>query len=89
MQTIHLQVQDNMYEKLIGSGIDIQAKFDEFIFDILDDGYPSVSTEEARQRVSDAVDRYINKTGIYINTENYELHKAKTIEALRTKYADH
>lgn len=88
MQTIHLQVQDSIYEKLINSGVDIQAKFDELIFDILDDGYPSISTEEAKERVLDAVNRYVNKTGTYQNSEEYGLHKSNVIGSLRQKYAN-
>lgn len=88
MQTIHLQVQDSMYEKLMSSGVDIQAKFDELIFDILDDGYPSISTEEAKERVSDAINRYVNKTGTYLSSEEYDLYKSNTIDSLRLKYAN-
>jgi hypothetical protein len=65
MQTIQLQVQDSIYNQLINSGVDIQAKVNEFLIDILDDGYPSISTDEAKRRVSDAIERYKNDTGVY------------------------
>jgi len=73
MQIINLQVQDSVYEKLMNSGSDIQAKFDELIFEILNDGYPSISTKEAKERVFDAVNRYVNKTGSYKNSDEYDL----------------
>jgi hypothetical protein len=58
MQTLQFQVQDDVYQDIIDRGIDIQSRFKEFLFELRDDGYPSISTEEAKQRVSDAVDRY-------------------------------
>lgn len=62
MQTIHLQIQDNLYEQLIKSGVNIQEKFNEVLYDMLDDGYPSISTQEAKKRVADAVEQYKNGT---------------------------
>ena len=58
MQTIKLQLEDNLYENILHNGIDIQAKFKEFLSDFIDDGYPSISTEEAKKRVSEAVEDY-------------------------------
>ncbi len=34
MQTIHLQVQDNLYNQLIPNGVDIQERFNEFLYNI-------------------------------------------------------
>jgi len=65
MQTIQLQVQDNIYNQLIQNGVDIQARMNEFLYDMLDDGYPSISTDEAKKRVNDAVERYKSGTGVY------------------------
>jgi len=61
MHTIKLQLDDNLYEEITQSGIDIKEKFKEFLVDFVDDGYPSITREEAEKRVSDAVDRYRNK----------------------------
>ena len=58
MQTIKLQLEDNLYKNVLNSGIDVQAKFKEFLFDLVDDGYPSISTAEAKKRVSEAVEDY-------------------------------
>lgn len=58
MHTIELELEDNLYQNIVKSGIDVQSKFKEFLFDLVDDGYPAISTEEAKKRVSDAVDRY-------------------------------
>ena len=60
MQTIKLQLEDNLYESILNSGIDVQAKFKEFLFDLVDDGYPSITTEEAKKRVHEAVEDYQN-----------------------------
>ncbi len=65
MQTLQFQIQDDVYADIVESGIDIQTKFKEFIHHLTDDGYPSISTEEASQRVSQAVDRYRNGTGTH------------------------
>ena len=58
MHTIKLQLDDNLYEDITQSGIDIKEKFKEFLLDFVDDGYPAITTEEAKQRVADAVDKY-------------------------------
>ncbi len=89
MQTIQLQIQDGIYDQLIKSGVDIQAKINEFLLDMVDDGYPSISTDEAKKRVSDAVDRYKNGTGEYLNSQDYQAHISSTIANLKTKYANH
>ncbi len=58
MQTIKLQLDDNVYEEIVQSGIDIKAKFKEFLMDFVDDGYPAITAEEAKKRVSEAVEDY-------------------------------
>ncbi len=58
MHTIKLQLDDNLYEDITQSGIDIKEKFKEFLVDFVDDGYPSISTKEAKKRVSEAVEDY-------------------------------
>ena len=63
MHTIKLQLDDNLYEDITQSGIDIKEKFKEFLMDFVDDGYPSISTNEAKKRVSEAVEDY-QKNGI-------------------------
>ena len=65
MQTIQLQVEDDVYDELKSKGIDINHKLQDFLYDLLDDGYPAISEDEAKQRVSDAVDRYRSGTGVY------------------------
>ncbi|KLE11611.1 hypothetical protein AF80_00685 [Aliarcobacter butzleri L355] len=58
MHTIKLNIPDNLYPKLINSKIDIQLEFEEFLNDLFDDGYPSISKEEAQKRVSESVLAY-------------------------------
>ena len=62
MQTISVQVPDSLYNQLIANGIDIKEKLQESLYDFLDDGYPSISTEEAKKRISEAVAEYRNGT---------------------------
>jgi predicted Ser/Thr protein kinase len=63
MRTIQIELDDNLYEDITKSGIDIKEKFKEFLMDFADDGYPSISTREAKKRVSEAIEDY-QKNGI-------------------------
>jgi len=89
MHTIKLQLDDNLYEEMVQSGIDIKEKFQEFLTHYVDDGYPDISTEEAKKRVSQAVERYENGSGTYLNEEEYEVHRSQHLENLKIKYANH
>ncbi len=62
MQTLQFQVQDDLYDTIKDSGIDINSKVKDFLYNLVDDGYPSISTQEAKKRVNDAVDSYENGT---------------------------
>ncbi|HRF57065.1 MAG TPA: hypothetical protein PLV58_06680 [Campylobacterales bacterium] len=46
------------------SGVDIQARFDEFVAELIDDGSPSISKQKALKRVSEGVERYQNQSCI-------------------------
>lgn len=65
MRTIELHIQDDIYDELKSKGIDISHKLQEFLFTLADDGYPAISTDEAKRRVAEAVDRYRNGSGTY------------------------
>jgi len=88
MQILKIELEDSVYQNVLQSGIDIQEKVKEFLFDLVDDGYPAINTQEAKKRVADAVNRYKNGTGIYLNEEEYNIHKTKHLETLETKYAN-
>lgn len=60
MQTITLQLDDSLYEKITSKGIDIQEQFEAYLFEVADDGFPTITTEEAKKRVSKAVEDYRN-----------------------------
>ena len=62
MHTIKLQLDDSLYEEIAQNGIDIKEKFKEFLMDFVDDGFPAITTEEAKKRVSKAVEEYRNGT---------------------------
>jgi len=88
MQTIQLQIQDELYEAISSKGININSKIQEFLYNLADDGYPAISMEEAKQRVSDAVDRYNDGTGKYLDTNEYTEHKSTMIDSIKSKYAN-
>ena len=56
-----LQLDDNLYENITQNGIDIKEKFKEFLMDFVDDGYPTITTEEAKKRVTDTINKYRNE----------------------------
>lgn len=89
MQTIKIQLEDAMYQNIVQSGVDIQAKFKEFLIDFVDDRYPAISTEEAKIRVSKAVEDYKNGTGTYMNDNEYETHRNNHLKNLKAKYVNH
>lgn len=62
MRTIQIEVEDSLYDEIVRSGIDLKERLQEFVYDLTDDGYPAISTEEARRRVRDAVEAYDNGT---------------------------
>jgi len=70
MQTIKIELEDTLYENLVKQGIDIQSKIKDFILDQLDDGYPAISFEEAKKRVSEAVEEYESGKGIYYESND-------------------
>ncbi|MFP4333596.1 MAG: hypothetical protein ACLFQJ_09865 [Campylobacterales bacterium] len=88
MYTIQLEIKDDIYEDLKSKGIDINNKLQEFISSLADDGYPSIPTDEAKQRVEDAVNRYRDGTGTYLNAEKYAEHKSSMIDSIKSKYAN-
>lgn len=60
MHTVKIEIEDNIYKKIVDSGIDIQEKLSELLYNLFDDGYPAISTEEAKKRVADTLQRYAN-----------------------------
>lgn len=88
MQTIQLQIQDDIYEELKSKGIDIHNKLQDLLYDLVDDGYPSISADEAKQRVANAVDRYRDSTGTYLDASSYSKHKSSMVDSIKSKYAN-
>jgi len=70
MQTISIELEDALYDDLVEQGIDIKSKIKDFIYDLLDDGYPAISFEEAKKRVSEAVEEYESGKGIYYESND-------------------
>jgi len=69
MHTLQLQLSDDLYNSIKDMGIDINEKVQDFLYNLVDDNYPAISFDEAKQRVSDAVDRYHNGTGVYVQLD--------------------
>jgi len=69
MHTLQLQLSDDLYNSIKDMGIDINEKVQDFLYNLVDDNYPAISFDEAKQRVSDAVDRYHNGTGVYVKLD--------------------
>jgi polyhydroxyalkanoate synthesis regulator phasin len=88
MQTLKIELEDSMYQNVVQSGIDIQGKVKEFLFDLVDDGYPAITKDEAQRRVSEAIQRYKNGTGTYLNEQEYDTHINSYMENLKLKYAN-
>lgn len=88
MHTIQLQIQDDIYHELKSKGIDINNKLQEFLNTLVDDGYACISEDEAKQRVSDAVNRYQNSIGTYLDSNNYAQRKSDMIDSIKSKYAN-
>ena len=59
---ITLEIENDLYDDLVNKGVDIQSKIKETLFNLVDDGYPGITTAEAKRRVSDAVESYRNGT---------------------------
>ncbi|MCF6173052.1 MAG: hypothetical protein L3J44_04625 [Campylobacteraceae bacterium] len=65
MQTIKIEIEDSLYHSIVDSGVNIQEKLKDMMCDLIDDGYPAISTQEAKKRVFDAVKRYESGKGNY------------------------
>ena len=65
MQTLEIEIQDDLYNTIKENSIDINNKVKDFLYSLVDDGYPSINTDEAKQRVSKAVDNYKNNNTSY------------------------
>ena len=88
MRTLKIELEDNMYQNVVQSGIDIQGVVKDFLFDLVDDGYPSITKDEAKKRVSSAVQKYKNSTGTYLNKQEYDTYINGYMDNLKLKYAD-
>ena len=59
MQTIQLQLDDSLYKRLVKNNIDIQEEAYRHLEECIeDDGYPAISFEEAKTRVTEQIEAY-------------------------------
>jgi hypothetical protein len=63
MATIEIEVDDKLFENIQKQGVDLQVEFNDFLLNLVDDGYPAISTEEAKKRISEEIEDY-NKNGM-------------------------
>ena len=82
MQTIKIELEDHIYKRVIDSGVNLQEKFKEMIYDFLDDGYPAITTEEARKRVAKAVKDVRGGSAILLTQEEYDKDMDKFLKSL-------
>jgi len=82
MQTIKIELEDHIYKIVIDSGVNLQEKFKEMIYDFLDDGYPAITTEEARKRVAKAVKDVRDGSAILLTQEEYDKDMDKFLKSL-------
>ena len=84
MRTVQIQINDDLYEHLSAHNIDIQAKIKDYLLALVGGkNYSSISTEEAKKRVSDAIDRYESGSGQHVSLDsNYAKELSTFIERL-------
>jgi len=83
MHTLQLQLNDDLYENLTSRNIDISGKIKEYLLSLANDGYPAITSEEAKRRVKDAVERYKSGNGVYVTLDaNHVADMDKFIESL-------
>jgi len=84
MRTVQIQLNDDLYEYLSSSNIDIQSKVKDYLSSLVGTrDYPTISTKEAKKRVFEAVNRYKNGTVTYsIFDDNYKKEMNQYIERL-------
>jgi len=78
-----VELENDLYDELKEMGIDVQTRIKEYLKNLLDDGYPSISKQEADKRVADAVKRYESGDGEYLGVEEYDIEMEKFFETLR------
>jgi len=61
MQTIQLQVEESILEKLSNKGIDIKKSMLLYLYALAESGEKSISYNDARDRVEKAILRYKTK----------------------------
>lgn len=49
MHTLKLHLDDEIYETLKAKSIDIPTKINEYLANLADDGYPTISTKESKK----------------------------------------
>jgi len=68
LHTIQLQLENSLYDKIKNNDIDINEQFQEYLLNFINDGYPAINTQEATNRVSNAI-------------ADYEINSLKNFEA--------
>ena len=82
MQTIKIELEDHIYKRVIDSGVNLQEKFKEMIYDFLDDSYPAITAKEAKKRVTKAVKDIRNGSAILLTQEEYDKDMEKFLKSL-------
>jgi hypothetical protein len=80
MQTVTIEIEDNIYQNIVQSGINVQDKLKDFLASLA--SHKTISTNEAKQRVNSAILRYqTNPESFSQLTQNdWDEMEAKIIE---------
>jgi len=93
MQTIQFeyQVNNDVYENFLQSGQEIKDKVKEFLLfelNMFDDNSLTIGTEEAKRRVTEAVEEYHSGKGTYLSEDEYANRMDSFMEKLESKYGN-
>ncbi len=84
---ITINIQDNIYQNIISSGIDVQSKINEFLSEFVsDDKYPAISEKQATQRVQKALNDYQTNKDLFLDDVQSSERMSKYIDGLKSKY---
>jgi len=85
MQTIEINNPD--IERFIttqygGDTDDLLSDFVKFVKSSMDDGYPSISKEEAKKRIASALNEVKNGNALFVTKEEYDDEMTRFLETL-------
>lgn len=81
---ITINIQDNIYQNILNSGIDIQSKINEFLSEFVsDDSYPAISKNQASKQVEKALNDYQTNKNLFLDDVQSSERMSKFIDGLK------